>query len=212
MTIGRVLRYLLVSISFASAALWAMFVIAARNAKQVVKEPTTMSSPANSPLQFTVKDIDGKDQNLADWKGKVLLFVNVASHCGYTSQYTELQAVYAKYKDQGFAVVGFPANNFGAQEPGSAAEIKTFCASKYSVTFPIMAKISVKGADKHPLYKLLTEAPTAGDFGGDIEWNFTKFLIDRNGNVIARFPSNVKPDDKRVTLILEKALAATEKK
>jgi len=133
--------------------------------------------------------------------------VNVASKCGYTPQYAGLETLYKTYADQGFVIIGFPANNFGQQEPGTDAEIKTFCTSKYDVTFPMMSKISVKGDDKAPLYKFLTEEPTAGEFKGDIGWNFTKFIIDRNGNVIARFASKVKPDDKKLVEIVEKALA-----
>src|SRR5436190_23111797 len=138
------------------------------------------TKPAASPLDYTVKDIDGKDYNLAQLKGKVVLLVNVASKCGYTPQYTGLEKLYEQKKDQGFVIVGFPANNFKSQEPGSNEEIKQFCTSKYHVTFSMMSKISVKGEDMHPLYKFLTEEPTAGEFKGDIGWNFTKFLIDKN--------------------------------
>ena len=177
--------------------------------KDIVKSPTTMPAPkGSSPLDFTVKDIDGKDVNLADYRGKVVLLVNVASKCGFTPQYTALESLYTTYKDRGFEIIGFPANNFHSQEPGTDAEIKTFCSSKYSVTFPLMSKISVKGDDKHPLYKFLTEPPTAGDFQGDIGWNFTKFLIDRNGNVIGRFASPTKPSDPALVAAVEDALNA----
>ena len=134
--------------------------------------------------------------------------MNVASKCGFTPQYAGLESLYKKYADQGLVIIGFPANNFGHQEPGTDAEIKTFCSSKYDVTFPMMSKISVKGDDKAPLYKFLTEEPTAGAFKGDIGWNFTKFIIDRNGNAIARFASKIEPDDKMLVAVVEKALAA----
>ena len=179
----------------------------------VVKEPTQSPAKARDnqpagPLDFVVKDIDGKPQALSQYRGKVVMIVNVASKCGYTPQYEQLEAVYKKYADRGFVILGFPANNFGHQEPGTDSEIKAFCTSKYDVTFPMMSKISVLGDDKAPLYKFLTEPPTAGDFAGDIGWNFTKFLVDRNGNVIARYSSKVKPDDAKVTDEIEKALDA----
>ena len=161
-----------------------------------------------SVLDFKMKDIDGKDVKLKQYKGKVLLVVNVASKCGYTPQYEALQADYAKYKDQGFFVLGFPANNFGAQEPGTETEIKEFCSSKYHVTFPMFAKISVKGTDQDALYSFLTAKETNPDFAGDIKWNFTKFLVDRSGKVVARFEPKVKPDSPDVTAAIEKYLAA----
>jgi glutathione peroxidase len=183
-------------------------------AADIIKPPTTMPAMAvsagqpASPLDFTVKDIDEKDVNLSDYKGKVVLIVNVASKCGFTPQYTALEKLYMDHKDQGFVIIGFPANNFHSQEPGTDDEIKQFCSSKYSVTFPLMSKISVKGDDKAPLYKFLTEDPTAGDFKGEITWNFNKFLIDRNGNVIARFASPTKPSDPTLVAAVEQALAA----
>jgi glutathione peroxidase len=154
---------------------------------------------------FTLNSIEGKPAPLADYKGKVVLIVNVASQCGYTPQYSALEAIYEKYKDQGFVILGFPANNFGAQEPGTNEEIKTFCTRKYSVTFPMYAKISVKGDDQAPLYAYLTKQTPAG-ISGDIKWNFTKFLIDRNGNVVQRFEPAVTPDSKDVTGAIEKQL------
>jgi len=157
---------------------------------------------ASNVLDFTLNSIDGKPAPLAQYKGKVVLIVNVASRCGFTPQYTGLEKIYEKYKDQGFVILGFPANNFGAQEPGTNEEIKTFCSSKYSVTFPMYAKISVKGSDIAPLYAYLTTAK-----GGDIKWNFTKFLIGKNGAILDRFESPVKPDDPKVTTAIEKALA-----
>jgi glutathione peroxidase len=154
---------------------------------------------------FTLNSIDGKPAPLADYKGKVVLVVNVASQCGYTPQYSALESIYEKYKDQGFVILGFPANNFGAQEPGTNEEIKTFCTRKYSVTFPIYAKISVKGSDQAPLYAYLTK-DTDPAIRGDIKWNFTKFLIDRSGNVIQRFEPAVTPDSKEVVAAIEKQL------
>ncbi len=154
---------------------------------------------------FTLNSIEGKPAPLADYKGKVVLLVNVASQCGYTPQYSALQSIYEKYKDQGFVILGFPANNFGAQEPGTNEEIKTFCSRKYSVTFPMYAKISVKGEDQAPLYSYLTKETGAG-IAGDIKWNFTKFLVDRNGNVVQRFEPAVTPDSKEMTAAIEKQL------
>jgi glutathione peroxidase len=176
-------------------------------AKEVVKEPTDKAAQS-SPLQFKVKDIQGKDVDLADYKGKVVLIVNVASKCGNTPQYEAMEKMYEKYKDQGFVILGFPANNFGSQEPGSNEQIKQFCEKTYHVAFPMMAKISVKGEDKAPLYKYLTTAETAGDFAGEVEWNFTKFLVDRNGALIARIGNRTKPDAPGVVAAIEKALAA----
>ena len=154
---------------------------------------------------FTLNSIDGKPAPLADYKGKVVLVVNVASQCGYTPQYTALEAIYEKYKDQGFVILGFPANNFGAQEPGTNEEIKTFCTRKYSVKFPMYAKISVKGDDQAPLYAYLTKETGPG-MTGDIKWNFTKFLVGRDGKVVQRFESAVTPDSKEVTGAIEKQL------
>jgi glutathione peroxidase len=154
---------------------------------------------------FTLNSIDGKPAPLADYKGKVVLVVNVASQCGYTPQYSALEATYEKYKGQGFVILGFPANNFGAQEPGTNEEIKTFCTRKYSVTFPMYAKISVKGPDQAPLYAYLTKDTGAG-ITGDIKWNFTKFLVDRNGKVVQRFESAVTPDSTEVVSAIEKQL------
>jgi glutathione peroxidase len=162
-------------------------------------ESTT--TPA-SPLRFVVKDIDGKDYDLAQLKGKVVLIVNVASKCGYTPQYEGLQKLYEKDKDGGLVIVGFPANNFKGQEPGSDEQIKEFCTSKYNVTFPMMSKISVKGDDQHPLYKQLTGAK------GEVTWNFNKFLIGRDGMLIEHFDSKVKPSDAKLTDAIDAALAA----
>jgi len=167
----------------------------------------SVSAKSASILDFKMKDIDGKDVKLKKYKGNVLLVVNTASKCGYTPQYEGLQATFDKYKGQGFYVLGFPANNFGGQEPGTAAEIKEFCTSKYKVTFPMFAKISVKGTDQDPLYSYLTNKETNGDLSGDIKWNFTKFLVDRKGHIVARFEPKVKPDSPEVTQAIEKYLA-----
>jgi glutathione peroxidase len=165
------------------------------------------SSKTSSVLDFKMRDIDGKDVKLNKYKGKVVMIVNTASKCGYTPQYESLQATYEKYRDKGFVALGFPANNFGGQEPGTEAEIKEFCTSKYKVTFPMFAKISVKGEDQDPLYKFLTSPQTSAGFEGDIKWNFTKFLVDKKGKVVARFESKVKPDAPEVIAAIEKYLA-----
>lgn len=167
-------------------------------------ETPTMKSPA---LAFTMKDIDGKDKNLADYKGKVVLLVNTASKCGYTKQYAPLQKLYEKYKDKGLVVIAIPANNFGGQEPDSNAEIKEFCSSKFSVTFPILAKVSVKGDDICPLYKYLTATDKGHEFGGEIPWNFTKFLVNRKGEIAGRYGPKVDPmKDEKFLADVEKAL------
>jgi glutathione peroxidase len=161
---------------------------------------------AGSIYDIPVKDIDGKDTTLAAYKGKVVLIVNVASHCGFTPQYKNLEAVYQKYKDQGFVVLGFPCNQFGGQEPGSNEEIKQFCTSKYDVTFPLFDKIEVNGDNRHPLY--VTLAGETSPFPGNIKWNFTKFLIGKDGKIVNRFDSKVKPDAPEATAAIEAALAA----
>ena len=164
------------------------------------------SSKTKSVLDFKMKDIDGKEVKLKKYKGDVLLIVNTASKCGYTPQYEGLQAIYTKYQSQGFTVLGFPANNFGGQEPGTASEIKEFCESKYKVKFPMFAKVSVKGEDQHPLFNFLTSKATNPQFAGDISWNFNKFLVNRKGQVVARFSSKDKPDGEAVTQAIEKYL------
>jgi len=149
---------------------------------------------------FALKSIDGKEVNLSQYRG------NVASQCGYTPQYEGLQKIYSKYKDRGLVILGFPANNFGAQEPGTDQEIKTFCSTRYNVTFPMFSKISVKGPDQHPLYQYLTNAATNPKFAGDIKWNFNKFLIDKQGNIAARFDSKDAPESETVVGAIETAL------
>jgi glutathione peroxidase len=157
---------------------------------------------ADNVYEFTLNSIDGKPAPLSAYKGKVLLVINVASRCGYTPQYTGLEALYERYKDEDLVLLGFPANNFGAQEPGTNEEIKKFCSSKYNVTFPIYSKISVKGPDKAPLYDFLTSSGG----GGEVKWNFTKFLVGRDGKVLARFEPNVTPESPEVAAAIEKAL------
>jgi glutathione peroxidase len=164
------------------------------------KKPTSV-------LDFQVKDIDGKTVELSKYRGDMLLVVNTASYCGYTPQYQGLEAVYQKYKGRGFEVLAFPANEFGAQEPGTDAEIKAFCGAKYKVTFPMFAKIVVDGEGIHPLYRFLTSPETDPKFPGPIPWNFTKFLVNRKGEVIARFQPADEPESEKVTRAIEAALA-----
>jgi glutathione peroxidase len=148
-----------------------------------------------SVYDFTVKTIRGKEQSLADYKGKVLLIVNTASKCGFTPQYKELQELYEQYRDRGFVVLGFPCNQFGHQEPGTEEEIEQFCQVNYGVTFPMFAKVDVNGENAHPLFQYLKEK-ASGVLGTKvIKWNFTKFLVDRNGNVVARFASQTRPSE-----------------
>ena len=161
---------------------------------------------ASSVHEFTMKSLDGKQVPLASFKGKVMLVVNVASQCGYTYQYEGLQALYVKYKDRGLVLAGFPANNFGEQEPGTDEEIGAFCRSKFGVTFPMFSKISVKGADKAPLYQFLTDPRANPRTGGEIQWNFTKFLVDRSGKVLRRFEPEVEPESKEIQAAIEAAL------
>ena len=161
---------------------------------------------AESIYSFTPAAIDGKPAPMAAWKGKVMLVVNVASKCGFTPQYKGLEAMYEQYKDRGLVVVGFPANNFAGQEPGTNQEIQAFCSRTYDVKFPMMSKISVKGDDQAPIYKYLTGGAANPAVAGDIKWNFTKFLVDRGGKVVARFEPAVTPDSPEVKAAIEKAL------
>jgi glutathione peroxidase len=166
--------------------------------------------PARKPssvLDFQVKDIDGKTVDLSKYRGEVLLVVNTASQCGYTPQYQGLETIYKKYKAQGFEVLAFPANEFGQQEPGTDAEIKSFCSSRYHVSFPLFAKIVVKGNGIHPLYQFLTSPETDPGHAGAIGWNFAKFLVNRKGEVIARFEPGDEPESEKVTGAIEAALA-----
>jgi glutathione peroxidase len=156
---------------------------------------------------FAVKTIDGQSKSLSDYAGKTLLVVNVASRCGLTPQYTALEALHQRFKGQGFSVLGFPCNDFGAQEPGSEAEIKTFCESNYKVSFPLFTKVHVKGGEQAPVYAFLTTQKTAPDGAGDIVWNFAKFLVGGDGQVIARFGPQTTPDAPEVVTAIEKSLA-----
>jgi glutathione peroxidase len=167
--------------------------------------PLMAADKMNSIQDIPLNDINDQATSLKAYAGKVILLVNVASKCGFTPQYTGLEAIYQKYKDQGFVVIGVPANDFAHQEPGTAEEIKTFCKSKYDVTFPLIAKIHVIGAEKHPLYVALT-GPTSA-YPGDVKWNFSKFLIGRDGQLLGRFDSKVKPESPQLTKAIETALA-----
>jgi len=178
-----------------------LMILAALSLLQVVR-----THAADSIYNISLTDIDGKSTSLKAYKGKVLLIVNVASRCGYTPQYAGLEALQEKYKDQGFTVLGVPCNQFGGQEPGTNEEIKQFCSSKYQVTFPLSDKIEVNGPNRHPLYALL--AGGGSPFPGDIKWNFSKFLIGRDGKILKRFESKVKPDSAELTQAVESAIAA----
>jgi glutathione peroxidase len=165
--------------------------------------------PAQKPasvLAFQAQDIDGKRVDLARYRGKVLLIVNTASQCGYTPQYEGLETIFEKYKGQGLEVLAFPANEFNRQEPGTNAEIKAFCTSKFNVAFPLFSKIVVKGEGIHPLYQFLTSPETNPKFAGPIPWNFTKFLVNRQGEVIARFEPKDEPESPKVVRAIESAL------
>ncbi|MEI6614351.1 MAG: glutathione peroxidase [Chrysiogenales bacterium] len=153
-----------------------------------------------------MKNIGGQETALSQFQGKVILLVNTASKCGLTPQYQALEAVYKRYKDQGLVILGFPANNFLGQEPGTDKEIEEFCLINYGVSFPMFSKISVSGKDIHPLYRFLVEKETNPKFAGKITWNFTKFLVDRQGNVAARFEPRQVPDDPQLIAAIEKAL------
>ena len=155
-------------------------------------------------LQYTLERLGGGEQSLDGYRGKVLLLVNVASDCGNTPQYKTLQEMYQRYQSKGFEVLGFPANNFGAQEPGTDKEIAAFCEVEYGVTFPMFSKISVKGKDIHPLYAEMTSQPKP--LGGDVTWNFQKYLADRQGNVVAKFSASSSPDDGALVAKLEELL------
>lgn len=164
---------------------------------------STFAAPID---QIPFKTMDGKDSSLKDYTSKVILVVNVASQCGNTPQYAGLEKLYRQYGSEGFVILGFPCNDFGAQEPGTNEEIKSFCTSKYEVSFPIFDKIHVKGAEQAPLYAALTGS--GAKFPGDVKWNFGKFLIGRNGEVIARFEPGIKPDNTAIITAIEDALKA----
>ena len=163
-----------------------------------------MPAQSRSIYDFTMNDIDGKPVTLSQFRGKTLLLVNTASFCGNTPQYADLQAIYDRYRSKGFEILAFPANNFGQQEPGTNEEIKGFCFTKYSLTFPLFSKISVKGGDKHPLYRYLTEE---SPFPGEVEWNFQKYLVDSNGTVVGRYHHRTKPTSDEIVSDIEHTLA-----
>lgn len=188
--LGIIGIFILCIVSFASSLSARMF------------EPSYM----RNIYDITVQDIDGNEVKLSDYRGKVLLIVNVASQCGFTPQYIQLQQLYEKYKDRGFVILGFPSNDFGGQEPGTNEEIKEFCSSQYHVTFPMFSKISVTGENQHPLYRFLTLKQTNPDHSGKITWNFNKFLIGRNGEVVRRFDSLTLPQSPGVWGAIERAL------
>ena len=159
----------------------------------------------NDVSAIKVKDMDGKDVSLSSYKGKVILIVNLASKCGYTPQYEELQKLYKKYKDQGLEILGFPCNDFGGQEPGTNQEIKEFCSTNYGVTFKLFDKVKILGKDKNKLYAVLTDNDVTGP--KDVKWNFEKFLIAKNGDIVSRFPSKVEPMDKQIIEAIDKELS-----
>jgi len=165
---------------------------------------------ATSVYSFKMKNIDGKDVSLKKYKGDVLLIVNTASLCGNTPQYAALETLFKQYKGQGFRILGFPANNFAQQEPGNNGQIREFCTSKYDVTFDMFSKISVKQPDQAPLYAYLTDKTTDPQFGGDIEWNFAKFLIGRDGTILNRFPAGHSPASDDVVTAIKTALAQSK--
>lgn len=162
------------------------------------------SNMDNNIKQITVKDIDGKSVNLAEYKDKVLLIVNVASYCGYTKQYAGLEKIYKDYKDKGFEILAFPCNQFGEQEPGTNEEIKNFCSSKFDVSFKLFDKVDVNGKNQSPLYSILTNNEITGK--SEIKWNFEKFLIDKEGNVVARYPSKVEPTSEELISAIDREL------
>lgn len=176
--------------------------------KKSVKSESSVSKDTTL-YTFVMKDIDGKDVRLSDYKGKVVLIVNVASKCGFTSQYKGLEALYREYKNKGFVVLGFPSNNFMGQEPGSNKEIKEFCTLKYDVTFPMFEKIEVKGKDQHALYQWLTSGGGDAKLAGPISWNFNKFLIGKDGKIITRWGSRTTPEDSEV---VKEVVAALNRK
>lgn len=181
----------------------------ADNPKPAAEKPAdkaVTAESAKSALDFTMKDIDGNDVSLAKYKGKAVMIVNVASKCGMTKQYEQLQQLHEKYANKGLAILAFPANNFGGQEPGTNEEIKSFCSTKYKVGFDLFAKVSVKGDDTCELYKFLTSESKNAKFAGEIPWNFTKFLLDREGNVVGRFKPQTRPDATEVIQAIESAL------
>jgi glutathione peroxidase len=169
--------------------------------------PSTQPSSDGGPLGFTMKSLSGQPVDLSKYKGKVVVMVNTASKCGFTPQYAPLEAVYQKYADRGLVILGFPSNDFGHQEPGTDEEISTFCTKNYGVTFDMFSKVDVKGDDICPLYQFLTSEDTDKDYAGEVKWNFEKFLISRDGKVVARFRSKTRPDSAEFIAAVEAELA-----
>ncbi len=191
------------------AALLGLMIVPAGLAETKAAAGTAVSAAsAGSPLDFVMSNIDGQPVELNKYRGRVVLIVNVASKCGYTKQYAGLEELHQKYREQGLSILAFPANNFMGQEPGSNAEIKQFCTSEYKTSFDLFAKISVKGDDQAELYKYLTSKDKVGEAGGEIPWNFTKFLVGRDGKVIERYGPRTKPQDDELIKALEAALRA----
>lgn len=206
---SRLFYFTILPIACLIASGSAPYVYAAENAAEgsATQKKEEAAMTPSSVLDFTMKDIDGKPVKLRDkYQGKVLLLVNTASKCGYTPQYADLEALYKKYHDQGLEILAFPSNDFGGQEPGTESEIKTFCTTKYDVTFPLFSKIPVKGDAKDPLYRFLTDEKIHPATAGEIKWNFTKFLVGRDGKIVARYESAVKPTDEQVVKSLEENL------
>lgn len=181
-----------------------LFALGASFHKKQESNPMQAEKTAGKVYEFEMKTIEGKPKKLADYKGQVLMIVNTASLCGFTPQYKDLQALYEKRSAQGLRIAAFPANEFGAQEPGTDAAIKTFCLSKYAVSFDLYSKIAVKGEAIHPLYRYLT---TESGFPGEIPWNFSKFLVDKKGKVVARFGPDADPMGREIGAAVDKALA-----
>jgi glutathione peroxidase len=178
-----------------------LIIFLAKTDAEIKNERSNMD---NNIKKITVKDIDGKSVNLSDYKGKVLLIVNVASYCGYTKQYAGLEKIYKDYKDKGFEILAFPCNQFGEQEPGTNEEIKNFCSSKFDVSFKLFDKVDVNGKNQSPLYSILTNNEITGK--SEIKWNFEKFLIDKEGNVVARYPSKVEPTSEELISAIDREL------
>jgi glutathione peroxidase len=200
------------SLSVAMVALGVLIMNQVATAEEAKKDDAKAKADAKA-LDHEMKTIQGKKVNLAEkYKGKVVMVVNVASECGYTKQYEQLQAMHEKYAKKGLSIVGVPCNQFGGQEPGTEKEIVEFCKSKFGVEFDMMAKVDVNGDKATPLYKYLTAKKTDPKFAGDIKWNFEKFVFDREGNVVARFNSAAKPDSKEVVQVIETELAKKTKK
>ena len=174
---------------------------------QPTTQPTAYADSVPPVLRFTMKSLGGEDVNLAQYQGKVILMVNTASKCGNTPQYAPLEALYKKYADQGFVILGFPSNDFGHQEPGTDVQISEFCTKNYGVTFPMFSKVDVKGDNICDLYKFLTSSDTDPEHAGTITWNFEKFLIGKDGTIVVRFKPKTKPDTQEVVSAIEAALA-----